>query len=184
LLWRLVLILQGQIRTICTKLLTGPRPSTGSFIKMGCFASPVHDNSTATFRPPAAMRINDERPHCPQRTSTRSRMFRSNVRAACQAAVVGRHFPSPLPQPSRFARIGMPSRRLTLPSTGARRPLCLMSRVSRGLAQPFLTAQPSEFRCHAHREDLSHRSMPRPHYPNCDHFAAPNKRRVGPFVDI
>jgi len=29
-------------------------------------------------------------------------------------------------QPSRFAGIGTPSRRLTLPSTGARRPLCLI----------------------------------------------------------
>jgi hypothetical protein len=63
------------------------------------------------------MQINDERPNCRQRTSTHSRIFRSNVRAACQAAVVGRHFP--LPQPSRFARIGMPSQRLTLPSAGA-----------------------------------------------------------------
>jgi hypothetical protein len=94
------------------------------------------------------MRINDERPHCPPRTSTHSRIFRSDVRAACQAAVVGRSLSLTLPQPSRFAGTSTPSRRLTLPSTGARRPLCLMSRVSRGLAQPFLTAQPIEFRYH------------------------------------
>ena len=31
----------------------------------------------------------------------------------------------------------------------SRRPLCLMSRVSRALAQPFLTAQPIESHCHA-----------------------------------
>src|ERR1700730_11467568 len=46
--------------------------------------------------------------------------------------------------------------------------------VSRALARSFLTALPSSFAA-TPSEDLSHRPMPRPHYPNYDHFTAPQQ---------
>ncbi len=167
----MVLILRSPMRTICTKLLTGPGLSTGSVINMGCFASLGYANFTATI------------------SSTRQRELTTRVR------VVADTLP---PTHEYFAQIfgQLVKRRwsgvicLVVTATiecrwhrraiaktylaidRSRRPPCVMSWASRALAQAFLTADPIEFRRHA-IADIYPIDRCHPDYPNCDHFAAP-----------
>jgi hypothetical protein len=94
------------------------------------------------------------------------------------------HFPSPLPAIEiRRHRHAVAKTYLAIDRSPASAvPDCHGSAVP--LAQPFLTAQPIEFRCHAIAKIYPIDRCRVPITPIATILLPRNKRRVGPFADI